>query len=78
MKKKMYYNMRVMTLHRQLTELQNRMSHVKDDYLATPNERLQTLAFLLKEVHLLPFQATNINYLSKIYIHGMFGQLSNT
>ena len=50
MKKKMYYNMKVKTVYRQLAELQKIMNELKEHYLAIPKDRLQTLAFVIKQV----------------------------
>ena len=50
MKKKMYYNMKVKTVHRQLAELRKIMTELKEKHLAIPKDRLQTLAYVIKQV----------------------------
>uniref|UniRef100_H2YGI6 Dynein assembly factor 1, axonemal homolog n=1 Tax=Ciona savignyi TaxID=51511 RepID=H2YGI6_CIOSA len=50
LKKKMYYKMRVKTVHRNLTSLLNRLIKEKRILLQIPEERLRSIQFALKSV----------------------------
>ena len=49
-KKKMYYNMRVKTLHRNKADLLSRLEDEKQALQALPEERIKKLWFNIKEV----------------------------
>ena len=50
MKKKMYYNMRIKTVRRNLVNLMNRLNKEKKLLLQMPEEKLKSLHFTLKSV----------------------------
>ena len=49
-KKKMYYNMRVKTIHRNLTTLKNRLSSEKKTVLQLPENKIKALFYNIKSV----------------------------
>lgn len=49
-KKKMYYNMRVKTAHRNLTTIKNRLHKDRRLLLQVPDERLKSIFFMLKSI----------------------------
>lgn len=51
MKKMMYYNMRVRSAKRNLSEKQLSLTEKKKTLLQLPEERIRTLSYALKKVH---------------------------
>lgn len=60
LKKKMYYNMRVKTVKRNLAEIVSKMEIYKSRLLEFPHERLRNLMNCIKEVSLLEGFVSNI------------------
>ncbi|XP_076442127.1 leucine-rich repeat-containing protein 9-like isoform X2 [Babylonia areolata] len=51
LKKKMYYNMRVKTLHRKMANLLQRLDqHKSTQLMSVPHQRLRTITYALKEI----------------------------
>lgn len=50
MKKKMYYNMRIKTVHRNLAQVIAKMDAFQQHMLNFPHERLRALVSAMKEV----------------------------
>ena len=49
-KKKMYYNMKVKTMRRNLAEMITRLNNIKEGLQAVPTARIHSLYNLVKEV----------------------------
>ena len=53
MKKKMYYNMRIKTVHRNLSQVIAKMDTFQQHMLNFPHERLRALVSAMKEVSII-------------------------